>query len=306
MAVSGLEQRKVPLVVVASVWSPWGPGLVAPLLESEPDENNDNGELKIGLKSLQPKRQRSHSWGNYSTYSQLASRGFDVDSDSHSDPETPPTAVSEGRRRKRQRSRKLPLRPVPAPQLQPAPVTRTAKADEVNSKPVLLGSRQMDKEPKKGSKEADSVPQPKQCSEIAAKQCEIENTETAGITTLAIRNLPFHLRQQDLLQALDGSGFAGLYDFVYLPHKFKEHRNLGFAFVNFISEEVAREFSAAWQHSYHFASKTMRKPLNICAAAVQGRQANEKSVVSNKMDRVKNSAFRPIMINGTAVLGKIF
>merc|ERR1712050_603475 len=78
--------------------------------------------------------------------------------------------------------------------------------------------------------------------------------EQQAITTLAIRNLPFNLSQQDLLQAVDDSGFAGLYDFIYLPHKFKEHRNMGFAFINFVDADVASQFLAKWHQSRCFST----------------------------------------------------
>lgn len=292
MAVSGLEQRRVPLVISSCIWSPWGPGLVAPLQDEQ-----DVGDGTQPTAS-QHKLRRSHSWGNYSTRAQLASRGLPVDSDEQSEPETPetpPTAAADsilaGRGKRKQRNRNLALKKAAAPQLQPAPVPRGAVRNGKNVGPVLLGSGHAGMESKQAVKLSEFGPGSAANSPVGM------NATAKPITTLALRNLPFSLTQQDLFQALDASGFAGLYDFVYLPHKFKEHRNVGFAFINFLSEDVATRFTAEWQHTYRFTSKTMRKPVNICPAMVQGRQENERSAASHKMGRVKNSAFRPMMLD---------
>merc|ERR1719215_1113668 len=63
-----------------------------------------------------------------------------------------------------------------------------------------------------------------------------------NITTLVIRNLPRSLTQEELVQAMSESGYAGTWDFCYLPCKFQERRNLGFAFVNFTSADLAQKF----------------------------------------------------------------
>jgi hypothetical protein len=113
------------------------------------------------------------------------------------------------------------------------------------------------------------------------------------VTTLAIRNLLFSLTLQDLLEALDEAGYANTYDFVYLPRKVKEHKNLGFAFVNFVNSEVASRFSAEWHRSHHLRVGSSRQPLNISAADVQGRPANEKLASSHKVCQARNTFLRP-------------
>lgn len=141
------------------------------------------------------------------------------------------------------------------------------------------------------------VEQPK--SSHIANQPEPTGRDTA--TTLAIRNLPYNVTHDELLLAVDASGFAGLYDFVYLPHKFREHRNLGFAFINFETPEVAKHFHELWHLSRRFTVKgTCKgiKALNVSVAAVQGRDANVLQASSHKIDRVKNTSYRPFTSAG--------
>lgn len=58
-------------------------------------------------------------------------------------------------------------------------------------------------------------------------------------TTVMLRNLPNNYTRAILLKLLDSEGFAGKYDFVYLPIDFRTHAALGYAFVNLVSSEHA-------------------------------------------------------------------
>jgi len=128
--------------------------------------------------------------------------------------------------------------------------------------------------------------QPK--SSHIANQPEPSGRDTA--TTLAIRNLPYNVTHDELLLAVDASGFAGLYDFVYLPSKFNEHRNQGFAFINFVDVTVAQQFHAKWHKSRHLTKMAFKtiKPLNVSVATVQGA-ANRAMANSQRKDAPKNS-----------------
>jgi hypothetical protein len=128
----------------------------------------------------------------------------------------------------------------------------------------------------------------------------------AEVTSMMIRNLPYSLTQQKLTDALDATGFAGLYDFCYLPHKFSDHKNVGYAFVNFVNGEVAKEFQEAWHQdrSNIFNASDMRKALNVTEAVLQGRKANMQKAQSKKMNRVRNSSFRPIVLSSNSLTGE--
>lgn len=58
-------------------------------------------------------------------------------------------------------------------------------------------------------------------------------------TTLMVRNLPTDLSQPGLVQRFVEAGYGGFFDFVYMPMNFRGQGNFGYAFVNFVSHEVA-------------------------------------------------------------------
>jgi len=64
-------------------------------------------------------------------------------------------------------------------------------------------------------------------------------SEESQRTTVMLRNLPNNYTRAILLRLLDSEGFAGKYDFVYLPIDFRTHAALGYAFVNLVSPEQA-------------------------------------------------------------------
>lgn len=60
-------------------------------------------------------------------------------------------------------------------------------------------------------------------------------------TTVMIRNLPHTCGRDDLLEVLDRKGFAGQYDFVYVPVDFGTGSGLGYAFVDLVTPEAAAQ-----------------------------------------------------------------
>lgn len=71
---------------------------------------------------------------------------------------------------------------------------------------------------------------------------ELPAADAGPRTTVMLRNLPNNYTRAMLLRLLDEEGFAGEYDFVYLPMDFKTHASLGYAFVNLTSTEQATLF----------------------------------------------------------------
>jgi hypothetical protein len=72
-------------------------------------------------------------------------------------------------------------------------------------------------------------------------------------TTLMLRRLPQDYTRDSLLNLLDCHGFAGCYDFIYMPADFIKWQSFGYAFVNFVSHFEALR---AWEHFHGFLSWT--------------------------------------------------
>jgi len=60
------------------------------------------------------------------------------------------------------------------------------------------------------------------------------------MTSVMLRNLPNDYNRTMLLQLLDHKGFAGRYDFAYVPTDFARQAGLGYAFVNLLSAADAQ------------------------------------------------------------------
>lgn len=75
-------------------------------------------------------------------------------------------------------------------------------------------------------------------AQMASKDC-------MGRTTVMLKNLPVGLSREMLTRALDQVGFAGGYNFVYVPVSFRTKASMCYAFVNMLDTEVAQRcFSA--------------------------------------------------------------
>uniref|UniRef100_A0A7S2Q685 Mei2-like C-terminal RNA recognition motif domain-containing protein n=1 Tax=Zooxanthella nutricula TaxID=1333877 RepID=A0A7S2Q685_9DINO len=74
---------------------------------------------------------------------------------------------------------------------------------------------------------------------VARDAHSADGPEEAAWTSVMLRNLPRSLTRDVLVQALDCAGFAGRYDFLYVPIDFKTGANLGYALINLIAPSVA-------------------------------------------------------------------
>lgn len=65
-------------------------------------------------------------------------------------------------------------------------------------------------------------------------------------TTVMLRNIPNNYTREMFLELLDHHGFAGRYDFAYLPCDFYRDANLGYAFVNLVDSTAVEDLWAAF------------------------------------------------------------
>lgn len=64
-------------------------------------------------------------------------------------------------------------------------------------------------------------------------------------TTLVMKNLPRSFDRNMLKKLLDSEGFAGSFDFLYVPLQWNQEQCVGYGLVNFVSVEAANR---VWDH----------------------------------------------------------
>jgi len=72
-----------------------------------------------------------------------------------------------------------------------------------------------------------------------SSESDIQHDHSNAFTTVMLRNCPNDLKRDLLMRLLDQGGFCRCYDFVYLPVDFQRVAGLGYAFVNFTSNDDA-------------------------------------------------------------------
>ena len=133
------------------------------------------------------------------------------------------------------------------------------------------------------------------CHESAKVETEIEEP-----TTLMLKNIPSRFDQEGLIVALEPFGaHAGIhYDFFYLPCNPRTNKNLGYAFINFLSKSLLEDFSI--RLSRVKLLDTSEKLLEVLPARVQGLYANcQLFAESASEDSLKS---RPLAKCGTTGL----
>ena len=111
-------------------------------------------------------------------------------------------------------------------------------------------------------------------------------------TALAVRDVPVKTSQQEFLDEVDESGFAGLYDFAYVPVNFDDGIGKGAAFINLVTPQAAAAFEAAWHLSERLGAKQNgARALNVAPARMQGAAANLRKCSAGGWARVKNPNF---------------
>jgi len=183
---------------------------------------------------------------------------------------------------------KVPQLPVPAVQTAEGPANGIAGADAAAAQPVKRGFQ---------PHHAKSVPK----LQNLGAQATSGATSGVPVTTMMLRNIPNKYTQTKLLQEIDECGFAGTYDFFYLPMDVHNKSNVGYAFVNFKTPEVAARFSAVCSNR-SFLRFRSRKVGIVSAAHVQGLDANLRHFQDRAVTQAKNDQYRPIVLKGNQVI----
>lgn len=103
---------------------------------------------------------------------------------------------------------------------------------------------------------------------------------TNGLTTLMLYDIPCRQTIDSIVDAINQHGFAGTYDYVYMPplrgRRRRNSNNMGYAFVNFKQSQSAAEFLGVFQN-YTFAHCGSSLKLTCSKLAdCQGYDANLK------------------------------
>mmetsp|Transcript_31408 Transcript_31408/g.71760 ORF Transcript_31408/g.71760 Transcript_31408/m.71760 type:complete len:302 (+) Transcript_31408:44-949(+) len=115
--------------------------------------------------------------------------------------------------------------------------------------------------------------------------------------TVMVRNVPPNCTQRQLLRDFKQLGFGRLIDLFYLPMEFQSMQNLGYSFVNLVSEDAAVAFSQAVQ-GHRLAAFPHSKALVVGRGRLQGFEENFKTFRNSRvMGRSVPPEFQPIIMN---------
>jgi len=119
-------------------------------------------------------------------------------------------------------------------------------------------------------------------------------TREVPLTTLMVRNIPKKLTQKQFMSEADFAVFLNYIDFLYLPTDISSGRNLGYAFINFQSPELASLFKDSFHKQHIFPGN--KTALTVSYALIQGLSANVDNIKSNaSVHRIRNPDYLPLI-----------
>jgi len=133
---------------------------------------------------------------------------------------------------------------------------------------------------------------------LCTPACAPHEAEEPGVwgseVTLMMRNVPKKLTQHALLEEINSRGFAGTYDFVYLPMDQDSNINRGYSFINFVDPAYAAAFKALYE-GRQLSQYSSRKVIAILPAVLQGFEANRAHFSTARVSREDPGA-RPLFL----------
>mmetsp|Transcript_6754 Transcript_6754/g.16920 ORF Transcript_6754/g.16920 Transcript_6754/m.16920 type:complete len:505 (-) Transcript_6754:60-1574(-) len=117
----------------------------------------------------------------------------------------------------------------------------------------------------------------------------------ADVVTVMVRQVPRHYTQLMFLKEVNTRGFAGLFNFMYLPCDLKKGINVGYGFLSFTQGRHAQTFRQEFDGAFLDEQMHNRgKPLRVHPAAVQGYEANYKHFMQTKTGQKQDPEFSPL------------
>jgi len=116
-----------------------------------------------------------------------------------------------------------------------------------------------------------------------------ENENLIGGTTMIVHNIPARYTKSMLIEEWPP---AGSYNLLYLPFSFRAKKTLGYAFLNFSTEEAFLKFKDCWDHG-RLKRHGRAKPLTMVEGTTQGFWENITILKRSKIGRIVTDRFRP-------------
>jgi hypothetical protein len=149
----------------------------------------------------------------------------------------------------------------------------------------------------------DDVGKGKQKNAIAPQEAtdlvggeNVMSTPDGGMTTAMIRHIACRYTQDDIAPFLNEAGFAGKYNWIYLPLNPQKTANLGYVFVNFVSQQNLDECRDLLDNQVFGPSQTTKR-CQVSVALLQGPRVQRRS---RRRGKDKNQQAALAIANGEA------
>ena len=122
-------------------------------------------------------------------------------------------------------------------------------------------------------------------------------TASSGMSTLMMRNIPTRISSTKLIETVlstTSTNITSLIDFLYLPIDFKTNKNLGYCFINFKSDELAKQFMIKYNGRKYVFCDTSEKMLQITLSNRQGYYKNLEVFTQTKLLDTWPPNYRPL------------
>lgn len=106
----------------------------------------------------------------------------------------------------------------------------------------------------------------------SAADSTTSDPDLSGCTTVAILNIPYSYPKWKLQAEIQAEGLA--YDYFHFPQDSRRGRNRGFAFVNFVTAEVAQAFYRAFHNRLLCYPGSEEKRITVMPSSLQGFENN--------------------------------
>jgi len=145
-----------------------------------------------------------------------------------------------------------------------------------------------------GKKKKDQCRKGEEYEPHPATQKALEEVPENKRTTIMLRNIPLNYSRDQVEDLLNGKGYRGKYDLLYLPRDFDKGANYGYAFINFL-EHVDADGARKEFHQFKKWGNQSVKRAVVCWATSQGRERNlEKWKISSVMSKEVKECDQPM------------